>query len=274
MAAKDTESTETDLPGMLAVAVDAVKAAEEVFLDRIGAPPSVAKGEHDFATQADLDIESLLRVRLAATGIPVLGEEGGGDVHAERTWVVDPIDGTANYSVGNPMAAILVSLLVHGQPVVAVTSIPVVGRRLAVTEGGPITVNGEEITPDPNPDAIPAQVGFSSVASPSGSEFTSHFRQNLLAELASTFLRPRITGSVGVDLAFAATGTFGGALSLSPHPWDNAAGVLLARAAGRRVTDIHGEEWTPDSRGGVAGAPASHEAILTTIARVRERGGR
>ncbi|AIG64393.1 fructose 1,6-bisphosphatase [Corynebacterium atypicum] len=261
---------ERDWAGLLRVAEEAVSKAERVFIQRLGAPPSVTKGPADFATQADLDIEALLRAELGRrTGIPVLGEEGGGGLGEQPTWVVDPIDGTANYSVNNPMAAILISLLDHGQPVVAVTSIPVVARRLATYAGGPITLNGKYFTPDPNPDDVPAQVGFSSVASPSGSDYSSRFRQTLLAELAKTFLRPRITGSVGVDLAFTAMGVFGGALSLSPHLWDNAAGVLLARAAGRVVTDAAGRPWTPRSVGVVAGAPASHEAIMTTIARAR-----
>lgn len=256
---------------LLAVAEAAVAEAEDVFLERFGAPPYVDKGQSDFATEADLAIERLLRDRLtAATGIPVLGEENGG-VAAGLTWVVDPIDGTANYAVRNPMSAVLVALLAEAEPVVAVTSIPVVGYRLATYAGGPITLNGQPFRPEAHPDEVLAQVGFSSVASQSGSEFSSAFRQRLLAELAKTFLRPRITGSVGVDLAFTTMGVFGGSVSLSPYSWDNAAGVLLARNAHRVVTDSKGNPWTPESVGVIAGAPASHDAILTTMTRALRR---
>ena len=63
-------------------------------------------------------------------------------------------------------------------------------------------------------------------------------RHGLLVELTRTYLRPRITGSVGIDLAYTAAGIFGGAVSFSPNIWDNAAGIFLCQAAGATVTEV------------------------------------
>lgn len=76
-----------------------------------------------------------------------------------------------------------------------------------------------------------------------------------------------MTGSVGLDNAFVAQGVFDGAVNFSPHPWDNAAGALMIKAAGGRVSDPEGNEWTAHSQGFVGGTPQVHATILDAIAR-------
>ena len=199
------------------VADEALVAARELFTAHLGARPALMKGGGDFATAADLAIEALLQERLhAATGIEVYGEEHGGSLNADACWVVDPIDGTSNYSSGNPNCAILVSLILNGQPVVACTDIPLMGMRVRAVD-----------------------------------------------------LRPRISGSVGVDLAFVAQGIYQAAVSFSPYVWDNAAGVLFARCAGARVSDLEGRPWQIDAAGAVAGTPTAHATALEVLQRVR-----
>ncbi|RNE49760.1 inositol monophosphatase [Corynebacterium alimapuense] len=258
-----------DARELLAIAEAVADDAEAMFLAGVGADPAALKNPGDFATEVDLAIEAYLRQALTQlTGIPVLGEESGGVLDHHAVWVVDPIDGTANYAAGNPMCSILIALLVEDQPVVALTSIPLFNRRLTAYTGSPVMVNGQPVPPLAEVDPLNAQIGFSSIASQVRSTFPSLLRQGLLAELSATYLRPRITGSVGIDLAFTAQGIFGGAVSFSPHVWDNAAGVMLMRAAGGVVTDTEGNEWTPASIGVVAGTPRAHEAIMSTMDRI------
>ncbi|AGF72835.1 inositol monophosphatase family protein [Corynebacterium halotolerans] len=259
----------SDARELLAIAEAIVDDAERMFLAGVGADPSQLKQPGDFTTDVDLAIEDHLRRTLTRmTGLPVYGEESGGTLDHRAVWVVDPVDGTSNYAAGNPMCAILVSLLVDNQPVAAVTSMPMLHRRLTAFEGSPLLVNGRAASPLTESSPLIAQVGFSSVASPLDSPISSIVRQGLLSDLAETFLRPRITGSVGVDLAFAAQGIFGGAVSFSPYVWDNAAGVMLVRAAGGVVTDIEGKAWTPGATGVIAGTRAAHEEIMSTMNRI------
>ena len=98
----------------VAFAEAAVDQVEPIFRSGLGAQPARFKGQGDFATEVDLVIEQQLRdILTQMTGIPVYGEESGGSV-LDTVWVVDPIDGTANYSAGNPMAGILVALWTFG----------------------------------------------------------------------------------------------------------------------------------------------------------------
>src|SRR5690242_13954598 len=80
----------------------------------------VAKGDRDFATDVDLQIETAIKMALATAtpGIPFLGEEGGGAEHdGPPCWVLDPIDGTINFAKDSPLCAISLSLVSEGQPI-------------------------------------------------------------------------------------------------------------------------------------------------------------
>ncbi|MDR7329678.1 putative inositol 1-monophosphatase ImpA [Corynebacterium guangdongense] len=258
-----------NLDDMLAHAVRVVEEAEAMFIAGLGSDPASLKFPGDFATEIDVEIESTVRRMLTqATDIPVFGEEAGGVYQPEATWIVDPIDGTSNYAAGNPLSAILVSLVLDDEPVVAVTSIPMLSRRLTAVKGRGVTVNGRRADPIRNRSPLVAQVGYSSVGAQYSSRFPTSMRLEVLARLSESALRPRITGSVGVDLALTAQGTFDGAVSFSPYMWDNSAGVLLVREAGGVVTDIAGDPWVPKSTGVVAGTEAAHREIMSTMNKI------
>lgn len=257
---------ERALSGYAQAAQAAVDEAREIFLAELGAAPALFKGPGDFATAADLAIEKLLRTRLEAeTGVTVYGEEQGGHLDPRACWVVDPIDGTSNYSSGNPNCAILVALLLDGQPAAAVVDAPLLGMRLTAVEGGPVALNGETLPPLGATSAAAPQVGMGSLASLDRRRFPSIVRLALAGALAEEGLRPRISGSVGVDLAFVAQGIYRAAVSFSPHVWDNAAGVLLGRCAGATVTAGDGSAWAPGKVGAIVGTPDAHGAVLRIL---------
>ncbi|MCQ9344424.1 inositol monophosphatase family protein [Corynebacterium phoceense] len=271
---------------MLAIAEATVDSVSPAFIDGLGARPARFKGEGDFATEVDLTIESELRQSLTQlTGIPVFGEETGaaapGSTYDQGAaeyaaasesaarikaltsgpvWVVDPIDGTANYSAGNPLCGVLVALLMEGKPVTAVADFPLLGRRVAAADGAPLrSVGGPRGGFGGGPDAL----GFEDSRGHIGC--SSHLSTGIYRHLRHTGLRPRMTGSVGLDTAFVAQGVFDGALNFSIHPWDNAAGALLVKAAGGIATDPEGNEWTALSRGLVVGTPQVHATLMDAI---------
>ena len=262
----------TQLRELYHIAQAVIADAERLFRRGVGASPLHLKNQGQFATEIDLAIEQQLRQDLTTmTGLPVMGEEYGGE-NNQYTWVVDPVDGTANYAAGNPMSAILISLVLDGHPVVALTSVPLIGQRFGAFENSPLFVNGIAQAPVRERPQVAAHIGFSSAAATVESEqqnFSTLMRHGLLGELTQTYLRPRITGSVGIDLAYTAAGIFGGAISFSPNIWDNAAGVLLCQAAGAKVTDLEGNPWTAESVGVVVGTDHAHETILATMNKVR-----
>lgn len=253
----------------LRIAEEAADEARKMFVDGLGSLPALHKKDGDFATEMDLKIEAMLREHLAlTTGIPVLGEEEGGVLRTDASWVVDPIDGTANYASGNPNCAVLISLVVDKQPELAVTDIPLMNMRLTARRGSGVFHNGDLLPPVTSIANVSNQVGVGAVGADEGSRIPPDSRLRLIKALEYANMRPRISGSVGIDLAFVAQGVYKAAVSFSPHPWDNAAGVLLARCAGAVVTDIDGNEWELGSLGVIAGSPDIHESVLRTIKRI------
>ncbi|MEJ4113277.1 inositol monophosphatase family protein [Corynebacterium kroppenstedtii] len=268
-----------------AIAERLIKDAENLFCQNIGAQPSIIKNEdlQDFATDVDLSLEQQFCEQLVhETGFPVLGEEfglqGGVDVPAAvpsfsyhpddyptTMWCVDPVDGTSNYAVANPMCAILVSLIHRGEPVIGMTALPMLGKFYSAVRGGPLLVNGEAVPRLPTQDPGVIQIGFGSILSGRRGRVPRQYRQNLLFSIGESYPRMRVTGSVGADLAFTASGVFAGTLTFSPNWWDNAAGICLVEAAGGVVTNLNNEPWTPGTIGLVAGSPSVHSTLLSRI---------
>lgn len=239
-------------------------AAVPRFLDGHRADSAVRKKGNDFATEVDLAIErQVVEALVAATGIGVHGEEfGGAPVDTPWVWVLDPVDGTFNYAAGSPMAAILLGLLHHGDPVAGLTWLPFIDERYTAVTGGPLMKNGV-----PRPRLAPAKladslVGVGTFSADSRGRFPGRYRLAVLENLSRVSSRLRMHGSTGIDLVYVADGILGGAISFGGHVWDHAAGVAQVRAAGGVVTNLAGKPWTPAARSVLAAAPGVHDEIL------------
>jgi myo-inositol-1(or 4)-monophosphatase len=252
-------------------AVDEAAAALVEGRDRVKA--LIDKGDYGFATVVDVEIERMVRGRLGAETpqIPCLGEEeGGAGISSEAVWVLDPIDGTANYADGSPLCSISLALLERGTPVLGIVDAPLLGERYVASEGGGAFLNGRPI------GVAPREVGDSLVAL---SDFafgrkhrdTNDLRFAVIDELVRRSMRLRIHGSVALDLAWLAAGRMSATMALSNRPWDVSAGVLLVREAGGVVFDETGERYTPESESTLAAVPAMREALVDVVAAARKR---
>lgn len=261
-------SADLDLPRLLAVADEVLDAMTSEFVEGLGSPGSVRKKGDDFATDVDLSLERRIATALGdETGIAVHGEEyGGPPADSGPVWILDPVDGTYNYSVGLPLAAMLLALAVDGEPVLGITRLPLLNQRYAGIVGQSFTVDGRpapQLAPAPLSSAV---VGCGAFNVRSGGRYPGTGRAALYAALSHRARRLRMTGSTGTDMAYVAAGIFGGAVSFSYHAWDNAAGAALVRAAGGVATDVHGQPWRVGSQSLVTGNRQLHAELLQVIA--------
>jgi myo-inositol-1(or 4)-monophosphatase len=227
-----------------------------------------AKGDRDFATDVDLHVETVVRASLAeaAPEIPFLGEEetdrpGRG----EARWVLDPIDGTINFSKDSPLCAISLSLVVEGQPVLGIVDTPFLGERFLARRGDGAFLNGRRIEVAPVPGLHEAVVGLADFKVGVGSEEENRIHLALLGRLAHRCLRVRMHGSAAIDLAWLAAGRLHATAMLSNLPWDVTAGLLLVREAGGRVFDFDGAEHEESSRFTLASTPALAEPLVELV---------
>lgn len=260
--------SELDLAGLVAEAATLLDGVTERFTAGLGAPSAVSKGPRDWATEVDLELERTLTAQLTArTGIAVHGEEfGGPDLATGTAWVLDPVDGTANYSAGLPLCGTLLALVHEGEPVAGLTWLPLLGRRYTAVAGGPLLVDGEALPPLARARLADTHTSVGSLTRRGGGRYPGTFRLRALGELTDACQRVRMVGSTGVELAWTAAGLLGGSLTFGHHPWDNAAGVCLVRAAGGVVTDLEGRPWRLDSPSVLAASPGVHAELLDLLA--------
>jgi myo-inositol-1(or 4)-monophosphatase len=258
--------------------LEVLVARAEAVLDRAVAPfvaghraeSAVRKKGNDFATEVDLALERQLVAELQeATGIGVHGEEfGGADLHSPLVWVVDPIDGTFNYAAGSPMASILIALLCGGEPVAGLTWLPFTAQRYTAMAGRPLLCNGSALPALGPSDLAESIVGVGSFNVLGKGRYPGRWRLAVFGELSRVCSKIRMHGSIGIDMAYVGAGILGATIHFGGQTWDHAAGVALVRAAGGIVTDLAGQEWTPETRGIVAAAPTAHEQALDLLGRV------
>ena len=117
----------------LDLALELADIADAISLERFRALDLHVESKPDRSpvTDADRSVEQALKERLAAKSPSdaLIGEEYGNTGSGSRTWIIDPIDGTANYLRGVPVWATLIALAIDGKPTVSVVSAPAMGRR-------------------------------------------------------------------------------------------------------------------------------------------------
>lgn len=228
------------------------------------------KGDRDLASDLDFTIERELRafLRHATPAIGFLGEEEEGCTGlAELQWVLDPIDGTANFVRGIPLCAVSLGLLHRDDAVLGVIELPFLGSRYAAARGDGASLNGQPIKASTVEDLSEAIVAIGDYAVGPDASAKNRLRLALTARLAEKAQRVRMTGSAALDLAWLAEGRIDAALTLSNHAWDMAAGVAIAREAGASVVDRDGTSHDALSAMTIAAAPALSDTLLTLLAK-------
>lgn len=245
----------TALPRALAAAVAAARAAGKLMRANLRAPKRINEAtQHDIKLELDVRCQKLIerRLRRAFPGVPVLGEEGIlGDPDAPVRWVVDPIDGTVNFSYGIPHACVSIALQrrVPGSPsaaakarhadpesrfqsVVGVVYDPFTDELWTAIRGRRALLNGQPIRVSSRgrlKESIVA-LGFAKQRA------TLNRMLPTFDALIHRVRKVRIMGSAALSLVYVASGRMDAYLEYGLRLWDIAAGGLIVESAG-------GEFW-------------------------------
>jgi len=256
-----------DLTDDLRLALRLADAADAVTMSRFDATDLDVrvKADASHVTEADLATERVLRELLSAerAGDGILGEEYGTSGDAARQWIIDPIDGTANYLKGIPMWTTLIALAIDGVPRVGVASQPALGRRWWAASGHGAWTN----TPDggarrlgvSNVDAVAeASVSFQSLA-----QWDEVGRADDLLRLSRAVWRDRGYGDTWPYMLLA-EGRLEFVAEFGVKEYDIAALVPIVHEAGGRFTDIDGAD-SLSSRSSLATNGRLHHDFLSLL---------
>lgn len=211
----------------------------------------------DAVTQVDRASEALIVRRLdeLRPGDGILGEEGASRASATGVrWIVDPLDGTVNYVHGLPAYAVSIAAEVDGVVMAGAVYDAYHGRMFEAVRGGGARQDGRSLGCSGITDLALAIVG-------TGFAYRADDRARqgrVLASLLPKIANLRRIGSSALDLCFVADGHLDGYYERGIHPWDRAAGLLIATESGARadVVDDAGAELT------IAATPAIYDALL------------
>ncbi len=226
------------------------------------------KTRSDLVTDADKASENWLveRIKERYPEHAILGEEGGGTTSRLQSngylWVIDPLDGTVNYTHHLPMFAVSIGLLKEGRLELGVIYIPILDELFAAQRGKGATLNGEPIrVSDSNflKDSILA----------TGFPYDKHLSERNNSEMFTYFL-PRIRGirrmgAASIDLAYVAAGRLTGYWEEKLKPWDIVAGALIVEEAGGRISGYDGFSIDWEAGHIVASNGKIHEEMLRPL---------
>lgn len=214
-----------------AIALDAAAAAAAVL--HAGANRRINFSDAtDVKLQADEDSEKLIREKLARTGLPIIGEELGGDPALFDSgdalyWVVDPLDGTYNYLRDQPATCVSIGLMRGKNPVCGVIH-DFCGRRVyAGVVGAGVTINGRAHKTEwakTDADAC-IMTGFPALADKSPEALAQFISQ------VGRFKKVRMIGSAALAVAYVGTGQADVYFENGTNLWDVAAGMAIVLAA-------------------------------------------
>jgi myo-inositol-1(or 4)-monophosphatase len=259
---------EGDVNELLLIAGGAIDAAARLLVrGRAHFGALIAKGDRDYTSRVDLQIEDAVRDALALVtrDTPFLGEERGGHLRAPLLWVLDPVDGTTNFIRGSPLCAISLALLSEGQPVFGIVDLPLLDERYVARAGGGAYRNGTRLQMPDVHKLADAVVGLTDFAVADDRLVENPIHIALLGRLAPQALGVRTHRSAALDLAWLAAGRLSASVMLSNRAWDVSAGVLLAREAGGLSYDWDGTEHGIDSRFTIASAPGLKTSLLELL---------
>lgn len=229
----------------------------------------------EFVTEADISSENFLRNALTAIlpGSSFLGEESwDGSCPKTPYWVVDPMDGTNNFARGIPFFCISIALVDEEGICLGCIHDPVHSETFTALREGGAYLNGKPIkvsSADNLRDTVLA-TGFPYTRTPDDLTFDL----NVLIGFLGLARGIRRCGSAALDLAYTAAGRYGGFWEENLKPWDMAAGVLLVREAGGRVSGFRKKNWSLGSGGVQCSAPGVWNEFCRVIEkRPRLNGG-
>jgi histidinol-phosphatase len=240
----------------LSYALELADAADALTLPRFRATDLRVETKPDLTpvTDADRAVERMMRERIARDrpGEGVLGEEEGDDGGSVR-WIVDPIDGTKNFSRGIPVWASLVALEREGRVVCGVASAPALGLRWWAARGEGAFRDGERIEVSRIASLEEATISFSR-SGLDDPKLLDLARRAWHAQPFSDFWAHLLVAEGAVEIS----------VEHSMSTWDNAALQVIVEEAGGRFSDLRGEARI-DGGGGVSTNGRLHDLVIDAL---------
>lgn len=228
---------------------------------------SVIKSGSQIVTQVDLDTEKYLikEIKKIFKNHAFLAEESGSSQKkSDYTWIIDPIDGTTNFSIHNPLWSISIGLSYKQEIIFGLIYAPILNEIFYAEKDKGAFLNNKRLKLSPLKNGGKEIHTFCHGDKKRDLIFaTKYYKERKLNSLDC-----RQLGSAAIELAFVAAGRVDSIVIPGAKAWDVAAGTLIAKEAGTLIYDFENKEWTLKSRDLVACRPGTEKTIFQTIKKI------
>ena len=255
--------------GMVNIAIRAARRAGDIMirqLNRLEALEVAEKGRNDFVTRVDQLAEAAI-IEVIKDHYPdhaILAEESGASGDHEVQWIIDPLDGTTNYMHGFPVFSVSIAVMEAGELRHGVVYDPLRQEIFSASRGQGAQLDGRKIRVSKQSSLRGALIatGFPYRMAEAHMDLYLGMLRAVMIETAGV----RRPGSAALDLCYLAAGRVDGFWELGLSKWDVAAGALIIREAGGRVSDFRGTDGFLDSGNVVGGTPKVYAALSKLLA--------
>lgn len=233
------------------------------------------EGAHNLVTEADTETEEIMITFIKGLfpDHTFLAEESGlsGEHKDTIRWIIDPLDGTVNYSHGIPMFSTSIAAVFRNEVLTGVIYQPLLNELFVAEKGNGAYLNGERIR-------VTETEVLDSAISAMGFPYNTHENPLSCLDLFTSFAKMglplRRIGSAALDLAYVAAGRFDLFWEVSLCPWDYAAGKLIVEEAGGTFSNFEGTTYETLEPGSIVASNAVlHDQVLSNIRSVMQREG-
>jgi len=219
------------------------------------------KSKGQIVTSADLISEKIIlsALRKKFPNHSILSEEAGSDIKkSEYLWVVDPLDGTTNYSIGSPLFAVSIALFKNEQPILGAVYAPQLNELYFAEAKKGAYLNNKKIKV-----SSVKTLNESFLTYCHGSTDKDIKRAvKIYNKIKFNSLDSRQLGSASLELGFVAAGRTECIIIPGANSWDVGAGVLIVKEAGGQATDFDGNLWNLQSKDILASNEKIHKQLL------------
>ncbi|MEO5646790.1 MAG: inositol monophosphatase family protein [Chitinophagaceae bacterium] len=224
------------------------------------------EGINNLVTEADHAAEEAI-FEVIKNDFPshfILSEEAGEiSMDSEYKWIIDPIDGTVNFANGIPLCCVSIGLECHGSMILGAVYNPFMNEFFFAEKGFGATLNDQKISVSEKSEVIKSCLV-------TGFPYTYLDAPNGPIQVFERLIRRgvpvRRLGSAAIDLCWVAAGRFDGFYEHKLQAWDSAAGYLIVKEAGGKVTDFNGDEYSPYQPHIIATNGLIHDELVTVVA--------
>ncbi len=252
---------------LLQIAIEASKISGDIVKKYYKKPiKTINKGIRDFLTIADKESENFIKKYLneKTPEINFLGEETGGNLNNELTWIVDPLDGTKNFAQDFPVFGVSIGLVKNKKPILGVINFPILNEIYSAEIGEDVFINNKKlIKKDRNHKTI--EKSFIATGFPHSQPNYVKIFSKTFENILSKAMGIRRFGAATYDLCYVANGNFDAFWEYALSPWDTAAGVVIAQESGAIVTQCNGNPWFVDSDSILVSNPEIHKEMVSVI---------